>query len=50
MGGSPAHTVDIVLGVVRDGKLYRVGEPEVESIELGDRLLYVRRGPADKDR
>ncbi|QKT08074.1 potassium channel family protein [Gordonia sp. X0973] len=50
VGGSPAHTVDIVLGVVRDGKVYRVGEPEVESIELGDRLLYVRRGPADKDR
>jgi voltage-gated potassium channel len=50
VGGSPAHTVDIVLGVVRDGELYRVGEPEVESIELGDRLLYVRRGPADKDR
>ncbi|GAA3032052.1 potassium channel family protein [Gordonia defluvii] len=50
VGGSPAHTTDIVLGVVRDGQFHRVGEPEVESIELGDHLLYVRRGPADKDR
>ncbi|AVM01424.1 potassium transporter Kef [Gordonia iterans] len=43
-GGSPAHTRDLVLGVVRDGKLYRVGAPEVEAIEAGDRLLYVRQG------
>lgn len=43
-GGSPSHTRDLVLGVVRDGKLYRVGEAEVEEIELGDRLLYVRQG------
>ncbi|MFT3900722.1 MAG: potassium channel family protein [Gordonia sp. (in: high G+C Gram-positive bacteria)] len=50
VGGSPAHTSDIVLGVVRDGKLYRVSEPDVDSIELGDRLLYVRRAPAAKDR
>ncbi|GAB16468.1 hypothetical protein GOEFS_001_00130 [Gordonia effusa NBRC 100432] len=47
-GGSPAHTADIVLGVVRDGTLYRVGDAEVEAIEAGDRLLYVRRGPGDK--
>ncbi|MFT3714371.1 MAG: NAD-binding protein [Gordonia sp. (in: high G+C Gram-positive bacteria)] len=43
-GGSPAHTKDLVLGVVRDGSLYRVGDPQVESIEAGDRLLYVRQG------
>lgn len=43
-GGSPGHTRDLVLGVVRDGKLYRVGDAEVEAIELGDRLLYVRQG------
>lgn len=47
-GGSPAHTADIVLGVVRNGTLYRVGDAEVEAIEAGDRLLYVRRGPGDK--
>ncbi|MFW0789090.1 potassium channel family protein [Gordonia sp. CPCC 205333] len=47
-GGSPAHTADIVLGVVRNGTLYRIGDSEVEAIESGDRLLYVRRGPADK--
>ncbi|MFT4200402.1 potassium channel family protein [Gordonia sp. (in: high G+C Gram-positive bacteria)] len=49
IGGSPAHSVDIVLGVVRDGHLYRVNEPEVDSIEPGDRLLYVRRTP-EKER
>ncbi|MFZ2510764.1 MAG: potassium channel family protein [Gordonia sp. (in: high G+C Gram-positive bacteria)] len=44
VGGSPAHTKDLVLGVVRDGHLYRVGEADVEGIEIGDRLLYVRKG------
>ncbi|MDL9936797.1 NAD-binding protein [Gordonia sp. ABSL1-1] len=43
-GGSPAHTRDIVLGVVRNGVLRRVGDAEVEQIEVGDRLLYVRKG------
>ncbi|MFT3661419.1 MAG: potassium channel family protein [Gordonia sp. (in: high G+C Gram-positive bacteria)] len=43
-GGSPAHTKDLVLGVVRGGELYRVGAKEVEAIEAGDRLLYVRQG------
>lgn len=43
-GGSPAHTKDLVLGVVRDGNLYRVGDVEVEAVEIGDRLLYVRQG------
>jgi voltage-gated potassium channel len=31
-----------VLGVVRDGQLLRVDAPEVDTIEAGDRLLYVR--------
>ena len=42
VGGSPKHLADIVLGVVRDGKLVRVGEPEVDSLEKNDRLLYIR--------
>jgi voltage-gated potassium channel len=42
LGGSPRHLPDIVLGVVRDGRLLRVDEPEVDAIEVGDRLLYVR--------
>lgn len=46
-GGSPAHTRDIVLGLVRGGALYRIGDAEVESIEAGDRLLYIRRGPGE---
>ena len=43
VGGSPRHLSDIVLGVVRDGQLLRVDAPEVDAIEAGDRLLYVRR-------
>jgi voltage-gated potassium channel len=42
-GGSPRHLSDIVLGVVRDGRLYRVDAPEADAIEPGDRLLYVRK-------
>jgi voltage-gated potassium channel len=42
VGGSPRHLSDIVLGVVRDGRLLRVDAPEADAIEAGDRLLYVR--------
>ncbi|MEU2087936.1 potassium channel family protein [Nocardia beijingensis] len=43
IGGSPRHLSDIVLGVVRGGVLYRVGEPEVDAVDAGDKLLYIRR-------
>ncbi|SDG74463.1 voltage-gated potassium channel [Lentzea fradiae] len=43
VGGSPRHLSDIVLGVVRGGKLYRVDAPEADAIEPGDRLLYVKK-------
>lgn len=49
IGGSPKHLPDIVLGVVRDSKLMRVDDPEVDSLEEGDRLLYVRSGGEDRD-
>ncbi len=39
LGGSPRHLPDIVLGVVRDGRLLRVDAPEADAIEAGDRLL-----------
>ena len=42
VGGSARHLPDIVLGVVRNGQLLRVDSPEVDAIEPGDRLLYVR--------
>ncbi|MCV7074625.1 potassium channel family protein [Mycobacterium szulgai] len=42
IGGSPRHLRDIVLGVVRDGRLLRIGAPEVDAIEAADRLLYIR--------
>jgi voltage-gated potassium channel len=43
IGGSPRHLPDIVLGVVRNGKLYRVDHPEADAVEPGDRLLYVKK-------
>lgn len=43
VGGSPRHLSDIVLAVVRDGRLVRVGAPEVDAVEATDRLLYIRR-------
>ncbi|MBF6211106.1 NAD-binding protein [Nocardia puris] len=43
IGGSPRHLKDIVLGVVRDGELIRVGDPAVDAVEAGDKLLYIRR-------
>lgn len=42
-GGSPRHLADTVLGVVRNGTLYRIDAPEADAIERGDRLLYVRK-------
>lgn len=45
VGGSPRHLSDIVLAVVRDGKMMRVGTHEVDAVEANDRLLYVRRVP-----
>ena len=42
VGANPRHLADIVLGVVRSGELYRIDSPEAETVEPGDRLLYVR--------
>ena len=43
VGANPRHLADIVLGLVRSGELYRIDSPEAESVEPGDRLLYIRR-------
>jgi voltage-gated potassium channel len=43
VGASPRHLPDIVLGVVRSGRLYRVNAPEVDALEEGDIVLYVRK-------
>ena len=42
VGGNPRVLEDVVLGVVRSGELYRIDAPEAETIEPGDRILYVR--------
>jgi voltage-gated potassium channel len=49
VGGSPRHLVDIVLGVVRNDKLMRIDDPEVDALEEGDRLLYIRSAGEDRD-
>ena len=50
VGGSPRHLSDIVLGVVRDGKLHRIHHPAADALERGDKLLYVRKvTPADDE-
>ena len=48
VGGSPRHNTDIVLGVVRAGKLVRVDDERVDSLENGDRLLYIRSADAER--
>jgi voltage-gated potassium channel len=48
VGGSPRHLHDIVLGVVRDGRLVRVDDPQVDAVEAGDRLLYIRSADAER--
>ena len=47
VGANPRHLADIVLGVVRSGELYRIDSPEAETVEPGDRLLYIRRTDGD---
>lgn len=42
VGGSPRHLKEMVLGVVRKGTLIKVNEPEADTLETGDRLLYIR--------
>jgi voltage-gated potassium channel len=46
VGGSPRHLADIVLGVLRDGKLLRLDDSRVDALEKTDRLLYVRNADA----
>lgn len=43
VGGNPRNLEDIVLGVVRSGELYRIDSVEAETVEPGDRILYIRR-------
>ncbi|MGI9125107.1 MAG: potassium transporter Kef, partial [Mycobacterium sp.] len=47
VGGSPRHLHDIVLGVVRGGRLLRFDDSEVDALEQSDRLLYVRTSEAE---
>lgn len=50
IGGSPRHLPDIVLGIVRDGKLFRIDHSAADALEPGDRLLYVKKvTPAEEE-
>ncbi|GAB3941814.1 potassium channel family protein [Corynebacterium tapiri] len=48
VGANPRHLADIVLGIVRSGELYRIDSPEAETVEPGDRLLYIRRTAGER--
>lgn len=48
VAGEPRELPDLVLGVVRDGRLMRVDAAEVGAIRAGDRLLYIRSPNADR--
>ena len=48
VGGSPRHLSDIVLGVVRDGRLLRVDDAAVDALERADRVLYVRNADGER--
>ena len=48
VGGSPRHLSDIVLGVVRDGRLLRVDDAVVDALERADRVLYVRNADGER--
>ena len=47
VGGSPRHLSDIVLGVVRGGRLLRVDDAAVDALEPADRVLYVRNADGE---
>ncbi len=49
VGGNPRVLEDIVLGVVRSGELYRIDSAEAETIEPGDRILFVRGNVLPED-
>ncbi len=49
VGGSPRHLGDIVLAVVRGDTLHRVDAAVVDTLERGDRLLYVRKATPPED-
>ncbi len=42
VGGSPRHLAELVLGVVRKGELIKVNESGADSLQSGDRLLYIK--------
>lgn len=42
VGGSPRHLAELVLGVVRSGRLIKVNESAADTLESGDRLLYIK--------
>lgn len=50
IGGSPRHLADIVLGVVRDGRLMRADAPAADALERDDRLIFVKYADGTEER
>lgn len=47
VGSNPRHLSDIVLAVLRGGKLYRVDTADTSALKPGDRLLYIKHDALD---
>ncbi len=44
-GRSPRESADLVVAVVRDGRLLHFGTPGTEILRAGDRVIVIQRGP-----
>ncbi len=44
-GHSPRESADLVLAVVRDGRLLHFGEPETAVLRPDDRVIVIERAP-----
>jgi voltage-gated potassium channel len=43
VGRPPTDCRDLVVGVVRDGRLFRHGDPELATLQSGDRIIAIKR-------
>ena len=42
IGKSPRELHDVVIAIVRRGRVMQLGEPETETLQVGDMLVYIR--------
>jgi voltage-gated potassium channel len=42
LGKSPRELDDVVIAIVRRGRIHQLGEPDTEALQTGDMVVYVR--------